>query len=987
MTLNESRYSSVPPKTENYFYNSNSKLKLSLNSIDNYESTNILGKSFYFPFENNNKISMALRIFYKYSMNELNKMSHSNFSNFFDSLIIDIDKKVADELFYKVGGKGNINFDQFLNLLNELTKIKYNKLFETDKVQAFNLFYSTYLIKTLTIKEDIVYQFLGRIKQESEMIFKILNLHKYLLKILYQYYFSHENQPLSQQQKEKKSRDNFIKLMKDFLVCPSIVSQRDLNDIFYSVLVNEKTSEILSLLKLTPSPEYNLQNSISYSNLQLLQSIDIDNELSLKNKKSNFKYNGKDQINKTILSSKSIGFNLDKSVKSFKSSKSLNNNKMIKTNSKDYNFDVKPIINNDSIILSTTLKNSANGLDFDKFIIAFIITLINEIFKSESFQTKESKIKLKVNGKVITSNSKQEHSLLSDYLHFKMLNFYKVKAALDGKLVTSLNASKFNQVKQEAELFSHFEMSNSNEVIEKTTIQNHDDVLKKSFYLNQASTGLVKTAENNVLNEINFNKNYKEKFFHLFLYYSFKKCEDYPFFYMNLQEISSYFIELGLIIENKSKSTNFNDFYNNNKNEKKEEFKSMKINLTELNIIFARYVENCPDTNQLIKSIKYTEMIEYKKKFSISKLKSSGTKLKKSLNFKGFIGMNYEVCEKYLKLDLGLYFSIFINSLYCKLDLTKIKSFETNTINKVVNKVKSINYSTLNYNYGSYDDPNIVNYDKLEKEKSNNSFLQDDSTIRHNNIFTTGEILKKNIKSSKSISKSINFKDESISLDKSIINFGNFQKSNSLKPSFSIKSIHATKSQEEKVQIEKTISNSKYSLNKYDISFNHIKNAKDHLISSESQLFTIELIKSNPQLEIFVSEYKKIFYNIFLSFSNNSDYITYNRFLNYCLVSEISSLKSRLDLCYLFKDFVLSFDLLIQNCHTDLFEINYSSFFDLLLTISIEFKTTRDGVIEKIVSFLDFIIKSKSFITHIIKNNLINENRRLVNLISGFKSI
>lgn len=1092
--------------------------------------------------EKNERIKLTHSIFIKYSNNEINSMRINQFLNFAKDCVNTEniqDVRNFEILYYKYGGSGSINFDQFCCLIVEISCLVYPELADVDQDKAVSLFYKNFIVQmhsrlnqllldhlddknqtvklsnhnknnhtSLNINVENYFIILKKIiKKEKSQFKQILNLHSFLLKSIYKSCFLGKNNMNSNQQNNIIIQQIFIKLLKKFLICPSGISQSEVNSILNLIfsfdIVDETIIQELLTFKVVEKEEFN-----NINNLSTLRNINLSNSI----------YNSQEYNNNSHYTSRSFSKRKNK----------FSNNFSHRTNSQ---------------FKDSELLNNCDTLTFEKFILSLIFCLLLDDLKlnlnsnqqenfNENYKPKDY-FKRTYNLKYINNCNDQE-VFYAERFHNKFKLFYCINNALEG-IINGVNNATFIKNKKEIEKFERFE----GDLLINNDI--NDSLVEKEF-LNKSYIGSFKENESknkvdqiSVLNQINFEKNYKNNLVKIFIFYSNKNCDDYPFFFMNIQDLISFLKDCKLMDKKLEQSYKNNDYYIDKNSTKNNNFKSnnnltdknqvqYKIDYNKLNNMFSKLCRQKLKNNNSYdyynnNHSKYNEYNKYNNKGRDER------EFIKRLDFKGFVAINYQIAN-YFKMDFSFYYSMYLNKVYCEIShLNFVDQLKSNNIDlsqegssiseKLISSISKVNMNneelkkkqfsdSLNFNYCTEDiikecerkDNNILNRDEnsltyrvssniqnnqnynhynqnnnlqILNNRINNSknkinmsdilninsiYSEDNENIKNENIDSFRDDNVKNVKSSlnkfnpiKSITIKVNpkineynnefkgnineylnddfnkklssyrsnlsinsnFLDKSLLSDLNKTGFKHCLKKEEepleqVEKSFRLKSkiknyINSSLSEKEKDEKMEKLSNSKYSLNKYSLVLNHFSNTNDHLINSDNQRYVIEFVNSTPLIKEFIINVKMYLIKIIETFVNKNRYVKYHEYLSFYLMTDLNTIITRKDLLFGFIKFVNGFEIIVSNCQTNLFEINFNSFFDLLIYHSMNdnnkdselksktknYRKENFTIFSKILMFFDIIINSNGLKRFCIDNKHLDLYRKLVIILLKYK--
>jgi len=219
---------------------------------------------------NLDEVQKLKKLFLHYSNNE-KKLSSSKFNKLItDADIVDnsFNSHYADILFYSTGNsKQNIDFNYFCEVLVKLSEIKYPEIYMRDQSAALNRLLNNNLYPLLALiidntmtsnkpSTDIIYKHFN-----NKLVLLYIDQHYYIMRKIYEKYFSWEMLSISNFQKREHSEKAFHKFLNDFEIIPNLVSIKRMKDIFENIITNQ------SVIKEKFKDRENLENLGSFFTL------------------------------------------------------------------------------------------------------------------------------------------------------------------------------------------------------------------------------------------------------------------------------------------------------------------------------------------------------------------------------------------------------------------------------------------------------------------------------------------------------------------------------------------------------------------------------------------------------------------------------------------------------------------------------------------------------------------------------------------------
>ena len=232
------------------------------------------------PISDLDELQKLKRIFLLYTGNEKKLHSYKFIKLLSDAKILDknFDSKYADILFFTASRSNmHIDFKGFCEIILKISEIKFPNDFIKKQSQALNKLFDNFLFPLL---ENIYSELRNEKLNKKCQLFEYANYicrintginsqlidkHFYLIYKIYQKYFPWEVLNISTLQKSKLSEKSFMKLCRNFQICPNKISLVKLNEIYENCQINSKLilKEFLHICEIYP----NVQNQGSYFSL------------------------------------------------------------------------------------------------------------------------------------------------------------------------------------------------------------------------------------------------------------------------------------------------------------------------------------------------------------------------------------------------------------------------------------------------------------------------------------------------------------------------------------------------------------------------------------------------------------------------------------------------------------------------------------------------------------------------------------------------
>lgn len=335
-------------------------------------------------FNKTNEINQLKNLFLHYSNNEPYITNKQYIKFLSDSQLIDnisLTQKYSNILFYSFSKAKNVlSFQGFCDLIVKIIELKYQDTFFQDQASCTTSFFETYITPLIQILTSVY-------TNDKEGVFPSTNFNLIISKIasypnqeiinsnfllftkLYLKYFCFENLKISKSQKSHLSLRAFLKIMRDFEVCPYYIGVNQLTEVF-NVIMNNPDYSLGIMMKIL-NPDVNRNEGMFFTLYHFIVSIYLTSVLNIihtsleqggDNENSSPQINGK--LYEVFLSNNdSVGF--QKLIRVFLISKELSKvmPEEIKSFEQDRNereFNQNPNMDNPQIASNQFIRDDVN---------------------------------------------------------------------------------------------------------------------------------------------------------------------------------------------------------------------------------------------------------------------------------------------------------------------------------------------------------------------------------------------------------------------------------------------------------------------------------------------------------------------------------------------------------------------------------------------------------------------------------------------------
>lgn len=343
-------------------------------------------------FNKTNEMNQLKNLFLHYSNNEPYLTNKQYIKFLSDSQLIDnisLTQNYSNILFYSFSKAKNVlSFQGFCDLILKIIELKYQDTFIQDQPSCTASFFETYITPLIQIlssvytndKEGILPStnfnlLISKIASYPNQ--EIIELNFLLFTKLYLKYFCFEKLKISKSQKSHLSLRAFLKIMRDFEVCPYYISSNQLTEVF-NVIMNNPDYPLGVMVKIL-NPDVNRNEGMYFTLYHFIVSIYLISVLNIIHtslEQWNYNENGSPQIKGKLYevflnNNDSVGF--QKLIRLFLISKELSKimPEEIKSFEQDRN---EKVFNQESNI-------DNNQIEENKFIKEEVSQVNNEIKK------------------------------------------------------------------------------------------------------------------------------------------------------------------------------------------------------------------------------------------------------------------------------------------------------------------------------------------------------------------------------------------------------------------------------------------------------------------------------------------------------------------------------------------------------------------------------------------------------------------------------